>query len=235
MRNGSIYISTSSSSNPAGEQFDGGSDFGGLATTSNNLPPERNFSYELGTKWDVLNEKLALTGALFLTDKTNARVTVPGGVVQAINGKQRVWGVEFGANGKITEDWSVFAGLTYLHSRVEESPNAADVGRALPNVPEFTGSLWTTYRINPKLTVGGLAYYIGRRYGGVFSTTNASIPPYWRFDAMMNYKVLENVDFRLNVLNITDVANFDSIYRSATPFAYIGPGRSALFTLSARW
>ena len=52
---------------------------------------------------------------------------------------------------------------------------------------------------------------------------------------MANYKVLENVDFRFNVLNITNVANYDSIYRSATPFAYIGPGRTALFTVSARW
>ncbi|MGE0424686.1 MAG: TonB-dependent receptor [Reyranellaceae bacterium] len=233
--NGSIYITTSSSSNPSGEQFDGGADFGGLAATSNNLPPERNYSYEIGTKWDVLNEKITLTGALFLTDKTNARVTVPGGTVQAISGKQRVYGVELGANGKITEDWSVFAGFTWLHSRIESSPNAADVGKQLPNVPEFTGSIWTTYRINPKFTVGGLAYYIGKRYGGTFTSTNASIPAYWRFDAMASYKVLENVDFRLNVINITNVANFDSIYRSATPFAYIGPGRTVLFTVSTRW
>jgi catecholate siderophore receptor len=235
MPNGSIYLSTSSSSNPSGEQFDGGADFGGLAATSQNLPPERNYSYEIGTKWDLLNEKVSLTGALFWTDKTNARVTVPGGTVQAINGKQRVYGVELGANGKITDDWSVFAGFTWLHSRVESSANAADVGKQLPNVPEYTGSIWTTYRINPKLTVGALAYYIGRRYGGTFTSTNASIPAYWRFDAMANYKVFENVDFRVNVLNITNVANFDSIYRSATPFAYIGPGRAALFTLAARF
>jgi catecholate siderophore receptor len=235
MPNGSIYITTSSSSNPSGEQSDGGADFGGLAATSNNLPPERNYSYEIGTKWDILKEQLSLTGALFLTDKTNARVTVPGGAVQAISGKQRVYGVELGATGKITEDWSVFAGFTWLRSRVESSPNPADVGKQLPNVPELTGSIWTTYRINPKFTVGGLIYYIGRRSGGTFTSTAASIPAYWRFDAMATYKVLENVDFRFNLLNITNVANFDSIYRSATPFAYIGPGRTALFTVSARW
>jgi len=233
--NGSIYITSSSSSNPSGEQSDGGADFGGLAATSNNLPPERNFSYEIGTKWDVLKEQLSLTGALFLTDKTNARVTVPGGAVQALNGKQRVYGVELGASGKITEDWSVFAGFTWLHSRVESSANATDVGKPLPNVPNFTGSIWTTYRVNPKLTVGGLIYYIGQRSGGSFSATAASIPSYWRFDAMATYKVLENVDFRFNLLNITNVANFDSIYRSATPFAYIGPGRTALFTVSAHF
>jgi catecholate siderophore receptor len=34
-----------------------------------------------------------------------------------------------------------------------------------------------------------------------------------------------------NVLNLTDETYFDALYRSATPFTYIAPGRSALLTL----
>jgi len=34
------------------------------------------------------------------------------------------------------------------------------------------------------------------------------------------------------VLNLTDELYYDALYRSATPFSYIAPGRSALVTLN---
>lgn len=232
----SFYALFASSSNPSGEQLDGGGvDYGSIAAANQSLAPERNYLYELGTKWDVLGEKLALTFAGFRIDKTNARVTVPGGGVQALSGNQRVYGIELGANGKITDEWSVFAGFTYLNTRVVSSPNASEIGKQLPNVAPVSFSLWSTYQILPALTIGGLAQYTGPRNAGTSVSGTAYIPGYWRFDAMANYKVTDNVDVRFNVQNITNKVYYDAVYRSTTPFAYIGPGRSFSLTTSVKF
>ena len=233
---GSFYAAFSSSSNPSGEQLDGGgADYGGIVAGNANLDPERNYSYELGTKWDILGEKLSLTAAIFRIDKTNARVTLPGGTTQALAGKQRVDGIELGVAGMITPEWGVFGGLTLLDTKIVKSPTASQVGQKLPNVAETTFSLWTTYRLTEKFTIGGLAYWSGPRYGGTFAAGTAHIPGYWRFDAMASYKITENVEVRLNVLNITNKLYYDAIYRSATPFAFVGPGRAALLTTSFKF
>ncbi|HKU99629.1 MAG TPA: TonB-dependent receptor, partial [Vineibacter sp.] len=234
--NGSIYAAFSSSSNPTGEQLDGGgADYGGITAGNATLKPERNYSYELGTKWDILGEKLALTAAIFRIDKTNARVTVAGGGVQGLAGKQRVDGIELGVNGRITDAWSVYGGLTLLDTKILKSPTAGQKGQRLPNVAETTFSLWSTYQITDRLMVGALAYYSGPRYGGTFAAGTAHIPGYWRFDAMASYKITDNVDIRLNVLNLTNKLYYDAVYRSGTPFAFVGPGRSALLTTAFKF
>ncbi len=232
---GSVYVAFASSSNPSGEQFDGGAADGGLAAASAPLNPERNLSYEVGTKWDLMNDKLSLTAALFRIDKTNARVALPGAGATVLAGKQRVEGIELGAIGRVTPEWSVFGGLTVLDARVTKSPVAGQEDAKLPNVPGVTFSLWTTYRITEKLTIGGLAFYSGKRYGGTFGAGTANVPGYWRFDAMASYKITENVEVRLNVLNITNKLYYDAIYRNAAPFAFVGLGRSALLTTSFKF
>ena len=53
---------------------------------------------------------------------TNARITDPlNPGLQTLAGKLHVNGVEFGAQGHITDNWEIIAGYTYLD---------ADVGRA---------------------------------------------------------------------------------------------------------
>lgn len=43
---------------------------GGLDARNNSLAPEKNRTVELGTKWELLDQRLALGGALFQVDKT---------------------------------------------------------------------------------------------------------------------------------------------------------------------
>jgi catecholate siderophore receptor len=78
VENGAIYISYATSANPVGVDAGDGSEgisVPGRNTTDeqsraiNNLKPEEVKTYELGTKWDVLNEKLNLTAAIFRTEK----------------------------------------------------------------------------------------------------------------------------------------------------------------------
>jgi len=77
--NGSVYASYATSSNPAGENLgqgggaDGDAGATGLTNRRDGLKPEKTRSIELGTKWDVLQERLSLTAAIFETRKTDAR------------------------------------------------------------------------------------------------------------------------------------------------------------------
>ena len=43
------------------------------------------------------------------------------------------------------------------------------------------------------------------------------------------------LEARVNVNNITNKLYYDAIYRSASPFAYVAPGRSAVLTLTAKY
>lgn len=232
----SLYAALATSSNPSGEQLDGnGVSYGGLGSQTANLDPERNRSIEAGAKWTPGGPTgdLLLTVAVFRIEKTNARVNDPVTAgVQILDGKQRSQGLELGAAGNITPRWAVFGGYSYIDARVIESTNPAEVGGRFPNVPEHSGSILTTYEILPGLQLGGQLFHASRRYGGNNVAGTASLPPYWRADAMARWRVSAAVELRLNVLNLTNEVIYDAIYRSGTPFTYVAPGRSAL--LSAR-
>ena len=72
----------------------------------------------------------------------------------------------------------------------------------MPNTPKNSFSLWTTYDITSKLTIGGGAFYVDEVYGDVGNTVY--VPSYTRYDAMASYKLTKNVDLQLNVQNLTD-------------------------------
>ncbi|MFX5634435.1 TonB-dependent receptor, partial [Acinetobacter baumannii] len=51
------------------------------------LAPEKNRAYELGTKWNVLDNKLALTAAIFRIETTNARIVLQDGTAAMAGNK----------------------------------------------------------------------------------------------------------------------------------------------------
>src|SRR5262249_12680230 len=62
MANGSIYVSTGTSSSPVGNTLGDGTE--NLAVNNQDLEPERDRTYELGTKWALFDDKLSLTSAV---------------------------------------------------------------------------------------------------------------------------------------------------------------------------
>ncbi|MNZ96486.1 putative TonB-dependent receptor BfrD precursor [compost metagenome] len=221
--NGSIYAAWSTSSNPTGETAGSGGQE--ISAANADLDPERSRNYEIGTKWDVLDNSLSLTAALFRTDKTNARVTDPVlSTVQVLDGEQRVQGVELGFSGSLTSKWKVFGGYTYMDSDIRKSTVASDEGNDMPQTPENNFTLWTTYELLQNFTVGGGTTYVDSQFGN--TANDVEIPSYWRYDAMAAYKLSKNVDLQLNVQNLTDKRYFDQI--QGRHMAHVAPGRTAL-------
>lgn len=233
MENGSVYASYATSATPAGALVGEGAE--GNPLTSD-LQPEETVNYELGTKWNVFNDRLALTAAVFRTEKKNTRVLVDAMTYQNA-GESRVDGLELGASGKITDKWQVFAGYSYLKSELVDAGltgrngaitagAASASGNQMPNTPKNSFSLWSTYDITSKLTVGGGAFYVDEVYGDTANTVY--VPSYTRYDAMASYKLTKNVDLQLNVQNLTDKTYYDKAY--AAHFANQAAGRTALMS-----
>ncbi|SDT52117.1 catecholate siderophore receptor [Pseudomonas sp. Z003-0.4C(8344-21)] len=233
--NGSIYASYATSATPPGNTLGEGQEgnpLGGTPDRSGNLlssdmEPETTKNYEIGTKWDLLNDRLSLTADIFRTEKENARVQVDTSSYENA-GKTRVQGFELSASGKLTDKWQVFAGYAFMDSeQVDGGPlGRANDGNDLPNTPKNSASLWTTYQVTPKLTIGGGAFYVDDVYGSVANTT--MVDSYVRYDAMAAYKLTKNVDLQLNVQNLTDETYYDKAF--STHFANQAAGRTALLS-----
>ena len=237
VKQGSIYFGYGTSFNPT---IDGASNAGlSLSTSATNntsvgLNPEHTSSFELGTKWDVLEERLSLTAALFRSEKTNARTTDASGIT-TVGGNQVVQGIEFSATGNITKKWQVFAGYAFMQSKTLASSNAPDVGQVLSNAPNQTFNLWTTYNILEKMQVGFGAQYMGVRASSNGNTTTSSVryaPCYWTMDAMLSYKFTEKFSLRLNIYNLANERYVGSL--GGGQFVP-GAGRSAALTASIKF
>jgi len=237
VENGTFYVSYGTSSTPAnasmGEGSDGGAitpGRGGVGLNGEDMAPEKNKTYEIGTKWNVLDDRLTLTGALFRIETTNARITDANGDY-AMAGKKHVQGVELGFSGALTPKWQIYGGYTYMKSKIKDDGIDTDTGNAFPNTPQNAFSLWSTYAVLPKLTLGGGAYYVDRQYGNTANT--AYIPSYWRFDAMAGYAFNRHLNLQLNVNNLFNKTYYDKAY--AAHYANIAPGRSAILTMNIKY
>ncbi|UUT23162.1 TonB-dependent siderophore receptor [Pseudomonas sp. T8] len=201
--NGRIYAAWGNSFNPSAENL--ASTGGGLSKGNQDLAPEKNETWELGTKWELLDKRLELDGALFRVEKSNARETMADGSTQ-LAGKQRVQGVEIGVTGHVTEQWDVFANYTFLDSETLKAANTASgiarKGQALGNTPPRSLNLWTTYELPAGWTLGYGTRYVSER--NVTSSTRAKLDAYWVHNAMLGYKVNHNLDLQLNVNNLFD-------------------------------
>ncbi|MES2532824.1 MAG: catecholate siderophore receptor Fiu [Pseudomonadota bacterium] len=237
--NGSIYAAYATSQQPPG-----GSNFTLNATANNinnpNLEPQKATNVELGTKWDVLDNRLALTAAVYRSENKNDLTqadAVTGEVTQY--GKKRVTGLELGLVGAITPAWAVSAGLAKMKTDVQQG-TAAQNGASLNWSPELSFTAWTTYRLPFGVTIGGGARYLDSVVRSVSNTATAAttnmlgVPSYWVVDAMVSYEVTRNVSLQLNLYNLTDkfyIANLNNNGNRYTP----GATRSALLTANVKF
>ena len=215
---GSLYFDYGTSFNPGAESL---SLSVGLANSS--AAPEENETYEAGVKWSFLNERLMAEGAVFRTEKDNARETDPtnaNNIVAA--GNQLVKGVQFSLVGRLPQVMDIVAGYAYLDSDVIYSKFfPASVGFPLANVPKQTFNLFVTHRL-PWLNAGMGGTYVASRTASstvpyvptgyapnpngpgfvVTSVAMKQVPGYWIFDAMLRRPLTERLELQANMNNI---------------------------------
>lgn len=248
--NGSVYVAMGNAKTPSQSAVNGGCTVG----TTCNVDPETAKNYEIGTKWDLLDAKLAATAALFRNERSNYKVTSnePGVPEQQLDGKSRVDGAALGLAGTVTEGWNVFANYTYLDSEVLQgvsdfclaNPTVAACatalaganglkGAPLTNTPKHAFSLWTTYDLPVGVQVGYGATYQGKIYPTNSATLLRAVPGYWVHRATAAYYVTDDVQLRLNVNNLFD-KNYVTRVRNVAASGWASPGeaRNATLTVS---
>lgn len=265
---GLFYASVSTAADINGGESDtSGAGYGGYilddANSGNVALPERSWNFEIGTKWNVLNEKLLLTAALFRTVKSDVMEGADYGAVGSFNtGKFRVQGFDFSVAGNITDKWSVQGGFTAMRAKVLESADkagvggvttanlplgATNVGKTLANFADFSAQFMTRYQLTDKLAVGGAFKYKSKRYGGQPDTAavytqvapgqfyySQPVPSYFVTDISAEYHLTKNIELRLNVNNLFNTNYYLAAYRAGF-FLYQGDKRQIVGTISAKF
>ena len=231
---GTLYFAAGSSFDPSAEALS-------LSAANQALPPVQNRSYEVGTKWEFLDSKLAVDGALFRTKQLNVQEPDPNNPnFNILAGDALAQGFELNAAGHLTDQWQIIAGYAYIYSVIDVSPRVgptSDLGHRLGNVPEHTANLWTTYDLPwwPGLTVGAGLDVASSRYAATTPTTAGGVnffkeaPGYYTINTMIKYKLTERVTAQVNINNLTDNKFYDQLHPA---HVVPGAGTSALFTLN---
>ena len=196
------------------------------------LDPEKNKSYEAGAKYDLFDNNLSVTFAGFRIEKQNARTQISTGVYE-LDGNIRVNGGEFGITGRITPDWQLFGGYTFLNAKiVKASTLDSTQGKVPANTPRQSATLWTTYTLFHALDLGSGVTYQSSRFAS--NTDFVKAPGFVRWDGSVTYHV-KQYDVRLNLLNITDKDYITALIPSDGGRSVPGAGRAALLTLNTRF
>lgn len=244
---GMVYASYANSEDINGGESDAnGSGYGGLVVLNGEAAadPEKSQNYEVGTKWNIFDDKLLLTAAVFQTTKSDVMETLSGADYSSTGtyntGKNRVRGLEVGVTGEILNDLTAQAGYTLMKSEVLDSQFPAYKGAPLANFAQNSSYAQLKYELTDAFAFGGGVRYEGKRYVGqpdtaaVNSTTGAanfSVPSYTVFDAFASYRFTKELDARINVTNLTDKDYYLAGYRSGN-FIYIGDARAVRLTVN---
>ncbi len=231
----SLYAAIATSKQPPG-----GANFA-LSTAANsasniNFDPQETQTTEIGGKWDVIDNKLALTAAVY---RTTVKNEVEGNATDGYSqtGKKRVQGIEIGVVGDITPAWAVSAGYTTMDTKIVSGAVVnADGSNALSYTPKQAFTAWSTHKLPGGFTVGGGARFVDQLKKPADGATDVPkfVDSYWVYDAMVTYMVTKNFDLQLNLYNLTDKDYVASINKSGYRYT---PGieRSARLTANIRF
>ncbi len=129
------------------------------------------------------------------------------------------------SSGRVLQPWQIFASFSYLDGRMHSQGTTND--ERLTLTPEFSGSLWTTYRLPMRLTLGGGIRALGSVWVDAANTIRQ--PGYHVVDGFAEYPVNTHFSLRLNVRNLTDEVYILSVNNNGSRYNP-GPPRSVLLT-----
>jgi catecholate siderophore receptor len=220
----SYYVSYGTSFNPSAETVT-------LSAAQQAVSPEKNRSYEIGAKFELLHDALSLNTAAFVVEKTDARTTDATTGTVTLDGDTEVKGFEIGAVGRLSEHWQLIGGYTFLDGKLKRTRDA-NQGNELANTPKNAASLFTTYRFLRDFEAGVGVYYIDKRY--VNTANTGSVDAYVRTDFTLAYR-RPQYDLQLNLQNAFDESYSESIVASENGRAVPGRGRTLIGSVIYRF
>ena len=175
-----------------------------------NVEPQISRHLEVGAKWELFRRRLSASLALFDTRNENVIYTIDAVAVPPVfnqDDAQHLRGGTLGLVGRITDRWSAMANLAWLDGS-QRSQNVLTDGRQLTLMPEWSGSLWTTWAAGG-FNVGGGLRYQDRTF--VNTANTIVVPAYTLIDAVASYAVNTHLTLRVNGYNLADTQYIRSI------------------------
>ncbi len=108
-------------------------------------------------------------------------------------------------------------------------PSTSFPGNQLPNTPNQSASLWTTYEFPYHITLGTGADFVNQRYGTIANTTTAE--GYVTQQLMGQYEVNKNLEVQVNVYNLWGEEYIQAVGSNFTP----GAGRSVVVSANIKF
>ncbi|ABZ78827.1 TonB-dependent siderophore receptor [Shewanella halifaxensis HAW-EB4] len=230
--NGSIYVNYSKSFTPQGivNNIDDVND-------GKNLDPEYGEQYEIGTKWELFDGSLLLTGAVFDITVSNVTVTeeIEGSsqTITTQSGEQRHKGFEMGAQGQVSDSWFMTGSMMYLDAEYLRPETDSLNGKTPVDAPEWSANVWTRYEMTDDLAFNFGALYVGERFANTSNTISKD--GYVRFDMGAAYTMDvmgSDVSVRVNVKNLFDT---DYLAGGTNTDVTVGEGRHFSLALEAKF
>jgi iron complex outermembrane recepter protein len=138
--------------------------FNGQVPTEKPFLPESLDAYEIGAKSDLFDRHLRIDASTFFYNYTNIQVTrYVDSQQQYYNGAAaRLYGLDLDFDARLTSQFSLSGGFTWIHDRFTNFPNAvislqvptgldiitgSATGNKLPLAPDFSGTVTAMYKV----------------------------------------------------------------------------------------
>jgi iron complex outermembrane receptor protein len=192
-----LYASYTESFNPVS----------GTTRTGSVFKPETGEQYEGGIKVDLFDGRITATLAGYQLTKQNILTPDPVDTTFSIQlGEQRSRGFEFDLAGEVLPGLRTIASYAYTDTEITKSTPQFDIdiqGNRPANVPKHTGSVWGVYEFPHSflngLSIGLGVVGVGKRPSDNFDS--GDLPGYVRTDALIDYRLSDNIEFALNFKN----------------------------------
>lgn len=220
------YASAATSFNTSGDAYS-------LSAANAHVPPEQSINVEVGVKLESADKQWISRFAAFRSTKLHERNTDPDSNLVTLSGKRHVAGLEAEIAGRLTPRWEVFANIVWMPvAKIDIGvPGSEGQGTRPSLTPYHSGSVWTTYALNPQWRLGAGLNFRGRQ------TPNRNpgweVPSWATLDLMAEYVwTPERLSLRANLTNATNRRYADQLYSGHyTP----GAGRTLQVTANIQF
>ncbi|MDN8229231.1 TonB-dependent receptor [Acinetobacter baumannii] len=194
----------------------------GASRNGEGFDPEEGTAYELGFKWQALDNMLSIDSAIFYANKENVLTLDPvDSAYKVAAGEVRSRGIELNIAGQITPAWKIIGGYAYTDAEVTKD-NTLQKGTALANIPKNSFNLLNIYEFQDGplqgLGLGINQKYIDKRAGQTANSTY-TMKGYAVTDLVSYYQATPKLRLNLDVKNI-----FDKVYDESAFNLYAYPG-----------
>jgi iron complex outermembrane receptor protein len=205
----------------------------GASRQGGGFAPEKGKSYEIGIKWEALDQQLSVDAAIYQIEKRNVLTTDPvDSTFSVAAGEVRSRGFDVNVAGNLTPEWRVIGGYAYVDAEVTKD-NMLRSGTRLLNIPKNSFSLLNMYEFQDG-TLKGLGLGSGFKYvderAGQTANTAFSMGSYTVVDLLSFYKINDKVRLNLDLKNLFDRDYEEGAFGNV--YAYPGAPRTVQVGIS---